>query len=194
MAHLEFLFDVASPYSYLASTQLRGLQDRTGCDVQITPILLGGILKALGNQPVPPAPRLNYMRRDLAAWGKRYGVPVEIPPSFPVKTVLPLRAIIAAGPGEDGRVAMHALFRTFWGEGKDVSDPEIVKASLTAAGLDGAALVAKAEDPAVKDQLRANTERAVDRGVFGAPTFFVGGYLFWGNDRLDFVEDALLAK
>lgn len=190
MATCEFLFDLGSSYSYLASTQLPALAQRTGATVVLRPMVLGGIFKAISGAQLPPAPRLAWMRLDLQRWADRYGIPLEFPASFPARTILGLRTILAAGEGGDAR-AMHALFAAFWGQGKDIGDPAVVKAALDGAGLDGAALIARAEEPAIKDALRANTEQALARGVFGAPTFFVGDQFFWGNDRLDFVEAAL---
>lgn len=191
MATCELIFDVSSPYSYLASTQLSPLLARTGAGITLTPIALGGIQKALGTGEIPPAPRLAYMAQDLQRWSKRYGVPVEFPSSWPTRTILPQRTIVAAGQGPEGLRAMEALFRAHWGEGKDVSDPAVVKAALDGAGLDGAALIARAGEQPIKDALRANTDRALERGVFGVPTFVVFDQMFWGNDRLDFVEAAL---
>jgi 2-hydroxychromene-2-carboxylate isomerase len=189
MAICEFVFDVGSPYTYLASTQLRGLEQRSGCQLQLTPVLIGGFKKALGGSMMPSAPQLFHMQKDLQRWARRYGIRLEFPASFPAKTVLAQRAIIAAGDG--ARAAMHALFDIYWSQGRDVEDPEVVKAALAQAGLDAAAIVAAAEQQPVKDQLRKNTEDALDRGAFGSPTFFVGDEMFWGNDRLDFVEAAL---
>jgi len=208
MPTCEFLFDLGSPYSYLASTQIEALAKRTGATLQLTPVVLGGIFKALGGDQLPHALRLAWMRRDLALWTARYRIPLEFPASFPARTILGLRTIVAAGQGRTGAEqaatpagaqrddvrAMNALFAAFWGEGQDISAPEVVKAALDGAGLDGAALIAKAEDKTVKDALRVNTEQAMARGVFGAPTFFVGDTFYFGNDRLEFVEAALRAQ
>ena len=196
MVTCEFLFDLGSAYSYLASTQLGGLEQRTGATVELVPVVLGGIFKAVGVAGVPAAPRLAWMQRDVTLWTQRYGVPLIFPSAFPVRSVLGLRTVVAAAQGApgDARKAMHALFAATWARDLDLARPEVVKAALDEAGLDGAALVAKADDPAIKDKLRANTEHAIERGAFGAPTFFVDEQFFFGNDRLDFVEAALRAN
>jgi 2-hydroxychromene-2-carboxylate isomerase len=188
---LEFVFDVGSPYSYLASSQLAGLSERTGCVVELAPVSLGGIFKSTGAAQAPPPSRLAWVMRDLVTWAERYRVPLEFPASFPTRTLLAQRALLAAGSGAPMERAMHALFRAYWGEGRDVSEKPVVQAALSGAGLDGAALVARTEEPAIKEELIARTARALSRGVFGVPTFFVGDKLFWGNDRLEFVEAAL---
>src|SRR4051812_1611626 len=192
MATCEFLFDLGSAYSYLASTQIDGLEQRTGVKVQLVPIVLGAVFKAVGAE-LAPAHRFAWMQRDLTLWMKRYGIPLIFPSAFPTKTILGLRTILAArqgAPGDDKK-AMHALFTAYWTQSKDIGQPEVVKAALDEAGLDAAALIAATEDKQIKDALRTNTERAVERGAFGAPTFFVGDEFFFGNDRLDFVEAAL---
>jgi 2-hydroxychromene-2-carboxylate isomerase len=189
-ATFDFFFDLASPYSYLASTQLRGISDRTGARARLYPITLGGVRKAMGRD-MPPPPQLAYMAQDTARWAQKYGVPIQIPKSFPISTILPLRATVAAARSGEGEIAMSALFRTHWGDGEDISDPAVVARALSATGLDGERLVARAADQEIKDELRKNTDLALARGVFGVPTIFVGERSFWGNDRLEFVESAL---
>jgi 2-hydroxychromene-2-carboxylate isomerase len=189
-ASFDFFYDLSSPYSYLASTQLRGISERTGARPRLYPITLGGVRKATGHQ-IPPAQQLAYMAHDTARWAQRYGVPMQIPKSFPISTILPLRAAVAAGRGGEGERAMKALFHAHWGEGEDISDPAVVERVLRDAGLDGKRLVAMAVEQDVKDELRKNTDLALARGVFGVPTIFVGERSFWGNDRLEFVESAL---
>jgi 2-hydroxychromene-2-carboxylate isomerase len=130
----------------------------------------------------------------MRRWADHFGVPLVMPPSHPNRTVLALRATIAA-EAEIPR-ASKALFRAYWAEGRDVSAPEVVREALDKAGLDGAALVQSAEEPRIKGALRARTDEAIALGVFGAPSFFVtapgaAGDLFWGQDRLAFVEKAL---
>jgi 2-hydroxychromene-2-carboxylate isomerase len=116
---------------------------------------------------------------------------MQIPSSFPVSTIKALRAIIAAQKIGKGEPAMHALFHTYWAEGNDVSQPEVIERALAAGGLDGKALLAQTEAPEIKDELRKSTDLALARGVFGVPTLFVGERSFWGNDRLHFVEAEL---
>jgi 2-hydroxychromene-2-carboxylate isomerase len=189
-ASFDFFYDLGSPYSYLASTQLRGISERTGARPRLYPITLGGVRKATGHQ-IPPAQQLAYMAQDTARWAQRYGVPLQIPKAFPISTILPLRTAVAASRGGDGERAMKALFHAYWGEGDDISDPAVVERVLRDAELEGKRLVAMAAEQGVKDELRKNTDLALARGVFGVPTIFVGERSFWGNDRLEFVESAL---
>lgn len=192
MATLEFFFDFTSPYSYLASTQVEALAARTGATLRYRPFLLGGVFKATGNRaPIETVAKGRHMWTDLTRWAKRLEVPMRRPQTFPIPSILALRAVLAAPPEALGP-ACHAVFRAVWAEDREVGKPEVLAAVLTEAGLDGAALVAAA--PGQKEALAAQTQEAVDRGAFGAPSFFVGGELFVGNDRLDFVEQALRGR
>ncbi|MFT3775080.1 MAG: 2-hydroxychromene-2-carboxylate isomerase [Minicystis sp.] len=193
---IDFHYDFSCPYAYLASTQIEALATRTNASLTWKPMLLGGVFRAIGAPDTPafgPAKaRLNLL--DMHRWADHFGVPLVMPATHPNRTVLALRAAIAAGDADLPR-ASHALFRAYWALGRDVSQPEVVRSALDEAGLDGAALVARAEDQAIKDALRARTDEAVSRGVFGAPAFVVPSGdrsdLFWGQDRLVFVENAL---
>ncbi len=189
-ATLDFFYDLGSPYSYLASTQLAGVRARTGGQVRLLPITLGGVRKQLGTN-MPSAAQLQYMSRDVDRWARKYGVPMAIPTSFPTKTITALRACVAAELEGKGEAAMHALFKAYWAEDQDINEPAVIVAALEKAGLDGARLVKRAADDDVKQGLFANTALALDRGVFGVPMMFVGERSFWGNDRLEFAEQAL---
>ena len=186
----DFFYDLGSPYSYLASTQLEGIEARTGVAARLYPITLGGLRKTTGHQ-MPPAAQLKYMAEDTSRWARQYGVPMQIPKVFPTSTIKALRATLAAGRLGKQREAMRALFHTYWAEGNDLSDAAVLERVLGSAGLDGAALVKAADEDEIKDLLRRNTSLALDRGVFGVPTFFVGERSFWGNDRMHFVEAEL---
>ena len=189
MASLEFFFDFTSPYSYLASTQVEGVAARTGATLRYRPFLLGGVFKATGNRaPIETVAKGRHMWTDLTRWAKRLEIPLRRPQTFPVPSILALRAVLAAPP-EALPTACHAVFKAIWAEDREVGKPEVLAAVLTEVGLDGQALVAAA--PGLKEALAAQTQEAVDRGAFGAPAFFVGGELYMGNDRLDFVEEAL---
>jgi 2-hydroxychromene-2-carboxylate isomerase len=192
MATLEFFYDFVSPYSYLASTRVEAEVARIGGSVRFRPFLLGGVFNSTGNKaPAENPAKALHMATDLGRWAKRLGVPFAWPARFPVLTVLPLRAAFAAE--KIGKLVpyTHAMFRAYWVEGRDLSDAAVVTDVANRAGFDGAALVAEA--PAYKDALKAQTQEAVDRGSFGAPTFFVGREMFVGNDRLDFAIEALAA-
>jgi 2-hydroxychromene-2-carboxylate isomerase len=131
---------------------------------------------------------------DLRRWATLYGVPLQFPKSFQVNSVSPERAAIAAANAGKGPEFAKALMSAHWGEGRDISQPDELKAIAASLGLDGDAILAATQDATVKDVLKANTEEAVKRGVFGAPTFFVGDEMFWGNDRLELLRAYLKGK
>jgi 2-hydroxychromene-2-carboxylate isomerase len=192
MATLEFFYDFTSPYSYLASTRVEEVARRTGATLRLRPFLLGGVFKATGNHaPAELPPKGKYMLTDLQRWVKRLGVPYRWPVVFPVPSILALRCALAAE--KQGKLApfSQAIFRAVWVEGGDIGKPETVATLASSVGLDGPALVAAAPDH--KEALTRQTQEAIDRGAFGAPAFFVGEEMFIGNDRLDFVEEALRA-
>jgi 2-hydroxychromene-2-carboxylate isomerase len=193
-AHLEFFFDYGSPFSYLADTQLPDICARTGAQVIYRPFLLGGVFKATGNSsPINVAPKLRYMMDDLQRWAKHYGIAKPQNPHFPINTIALMRGAVAARRLEVFPAYHRAIYDAFWLEGLNLGDVAVVREALNRAGLDANRLLAACEDAAVKDELRAGTEEAVARGAFGAPTFFVGNEMFWGNDRLMFVEEILRA-
>jgi len=190
MADLEFFYDFVSPYSYLASTRVEAEARKVGGSVRFRPFLLGGVFKATGNRaPLETPAKFAHMWTDLGRWARRLGVPLERPSTFPVLTILPLRAAFAAEKAGALVPYTHALFRAYWAEGKDISNAKVLEEVAAKAGLDGPALVAEA--PSYKEALVRQTQEAVDRGAFGAPTLFVGSEMFVGNDRLDFAVEAL---
>ncbi|MBX3251316.1 MAG: 2-hydroxychromene-2-carboxylate isomerase [Myxococcales bacterium] len=191
---IELFFDVVSPYSYLAVTQIEALAERHGAEVDFKPFFLAGVMKATGNVPPATLPaRGKYLFADLNRWAKRYGVPFRFPSSFPAKTITAQRMLVAQRLADAAGVPKlaHALYRAHWGEGGDVAAPERLVALAEGAGLDGEALLAAAGTPEVKAELEALTADAVARGAFGAPTLFVGREMFFGNDRLGLLEDLL---
>ena len=190
MPSFDFFYDLASPYSYLAATQIEGIEKRTGATARLIPVTLGGIRKSTGHQ-MPLGTQLKYMSEDTARWAKQYGVKMQITKAFPASSIKGLRVCIAAEALGKARQAMNALFNTYWADGEDISEAQVLEASLTRAGLDGKALVGRTEEQQIKDSLRRYTELALARGVFGVPTFFVGERSFWGNDRMEFVEREL---
>lgn len=194
-ATLEFFWELSSPYTYLAATQLDDLEQRTGAKVVWKPMLLGKVFEATGNQmPARIPAKARYMGGDLKLWAQYYGVPIVVMPKvFPINSVAGARAAIAAEAQGQGPELSLALMQAYWGEGVDLSAPDAVLAVAQRAGLDVAALAAAMQSQEVKDQLRQNTDEAVARGAFGAPTFFVGEQMFWGNDRLPLIERALTA-
>ena len=190
----EFFFDYGSPTSYLAATQLPLIAERAGATLVYRPMLLGGLFQAVGNQP-PGGLELkaNWMRADLQRFAKRYGVPLAHNPHFPVNTMMIMRgAVFAQRQGWLTRYS-DAVFKGMWVDGLDMADPATVMRVLSEAKLDAAKIAEGTQDQSVKDELRATTEEAAARGAFGAPTVFVGEDMFFGQDRLDFVEEALSA-
>ena len=190
MTTLEFFYDFVSPYSYLAATRVEAEGAKVGGAVRFRPFLLGGVFNASGNRaPLETPVKFRHLATDCNRWARRLGVPFAWPAKFPVLTVLPLRAAFAAEKLGKLVPYSHAMFRACWAEGRDISDASVVEDVATKAGLPGAALIAEA--PNHKEALKAQTQEAVDRGSFGAPTFFVGQEMFIGNDRLDFAIEAL---
>jgi 2-hydroxychromene-2-carboxylate isomerase len=194
MKTFEFWFDFGSSASYLAWTQLSKLESATDAKALLKPMLLGGVFQATGNQsPVNVPAKGKYMWEDFQRWAKRYGVPFERNPSFPIMTLPFMRAAIALQMKGDARFMdyCHAMFNAIWVDAVNMNDPATAARALHKAGFDAVALMALAGEQATKDALKTATQEAIDRGVFGAPTFFVGEQMFWGQDRLDFVKEAL---
>ena len=180
MAHIDFYYDIASPYSYLAAARIGRLAG--DLEVRWTPFLLGGVFNATGNQPPASVPaRAPYLLADLHRWARRHDTPFKMSTHFPAHTLLAQRVLTAAAEEERATLSL-ALFRAHWVEDRPVSSAEDLRPLL---GDRADALLSAAADPAVKDRLRSVTERAVERGAFGAPSFFVREELFWGNDRLE---------
>jgi len=189
---VEFFFDYGSPFSYLADTQLAALERHTGATVVYRPMLLGAVLKETGNaSPITVPAKGRYMGVELHRWARRYGVPFAANKFFPINTMRLMRGAVAAQHAECFAEYHRVIYPAFWVDGTNLGEPEVIRAVLDKAGLNADLILARIEEPDVKEQLRLNTEEAVRRGVFGAPTFFVGEEMFWGNDRLMFVEEAL---
>lgn len=192
MKRVEFFYDYASTYSYLAHRAIEELAAKRQAEIVFKPMVLGFVFKATGNSmPAAVPAKAAYMVHDVRRWVRHYGLPFHMPSVFPVNTIRALRTAVAAL--EDGVFPAyhHAVMRAYWANDQDIGDAEVLAAIATSAGLDGSRLVARADDPGVKERLKANTDEAIARGVFGAPTFFVGDEMFWGNDRLQFVDEAL---
>jgi 2-hydroxychromene-2-carboxylate isomerase len=190
----QFFFDFGSPASYLAWKRLPDLQARTGVSFAYVPMLLGGVFKATGNaSPVTVPAKGAYMSRDLARWAERHGTPFRSNPFFPINTLRLMRGAIAAQDRGELEAYGNAVYDAIWQDQRNMGDAAEAAATLAAAGLDAAFYAADADDDAVKAKLVANTEAAVAAGVFGAPSFVVAGELFFGQDRMDFVEAAVSA-
>ena len=191
---VEFYFDVGSPASYLAWTQLPAIAQQARSEIEYRPFLLGGVFQATGNRsPMEVPAKGQYMQDDLQRYAQRYGVPFRHNPYFPINTLMLMRGALGLQLREPDRMVPYvdAVFRAIWVDAKNMNDPAIVAGVLQQAGFAPEKLLALTADPAVKDQLKVVTQEAVARGVFGAPTFFVGDQMFWGQDRLEFVKEAL---
>ncbi|MEQ8345192.1 MAG: 2-hydroxychromene-2-carboxylate isomerase [Sneathiellaceae bacterium] len=198
-ATVEFIFDFGSPNAYLAYKVLQPAVQRLGAAMTVTPCLLGGIFKLTNNRSPMEAfgevkGKLDYERLEMHRFVARHGLTAfRMNPHFPVNTLLIMRGLIAAQDAGVGPAYIDAVLAGMWEAGEKMDEAETVAGVLKAAGLDAQALLSRTQDGAVKQALLANTEAAVGRGVFGIPTFFVGGEMFFGKDRLDQVEEALAA-
>ena len=189
---LEFYYDYGSPYSYLADTQVETIAKRAGAALARKPMLLGGVFKATGNaSPMMVESKSKWSTVDLPMWARHYGVPFKSNPFFPINTLGLMRG--AAAAQIDGTFERYhpAIYKAMWVDGRNLNDMAEVAAVLAEADLDARKVGARIQDQDVKDRLKATTDEAVARGVFGAPTSFVGDMMFFGNDRLPFVEMAL---
>jgi 2-hydroxychromene-2-carboxylate isomerase len=191
---VEFYFDVGSPYSYLAYHVLPRIAAARGARIAWRPMLLGAVFKATGNTSPAALPcKARYLGADLGRWARQFDVPFTFNPHFPINTLPLMRGAVGMqrrGAAELQRY-LAAVFGAMFETPRDLGDAQVLAAVLQAADIDPAQVQAMNQDEAVKDELRRNTEEAVARGVFGAPTFFVGEEMFWGQDRLQFVDQAL---
>ena len=194
MKNFEFWFDFGSPAAYLAFTQIARIEAETGAHASYHPMLLGGVFQATGNQSPATIPaKGTYIFDDFNRFAKRYGVPFNNNPHFPINTLLLMRGATGIQQQEPSRFMAYctAMFKAIWVDSLNMNDPSVVGGALHAAGFDPQSLLTLANEPVTKDALKAATQSAVSKGIFGAPTFFVGSQMFWGQDRLDFVKEAL---
>lgn len=196
---VEFIFDFGSPNAYLAYTVLQDIARRTGAQVVLTPCLLGGIFKITGNQAPMTAfggiqGKLAYEALETKRFVARHQLDrYQFNPHFPVNTLLIMRGLVAARRLGVEQAYLDTVMAAMWERGLKMDDPQVVAAALTQAGLDAKAILEATQDPDVKAELMANTERAAARGAFGIPTFFVGDEMFFGKERLGQVEEELAA-
>lgn len=189
----EFWFDFSCPYAYLASTRVDYLQARTNARLEPKPFLLGAVHRALGGdgswEEEGGAAKLEHTFRDIIRHARAFEVPVRVPEGHPFRPGLALQCLMALEG--DVMPLANAFFRAYWVEGRDVSDRRVVADVLSAQGQDPASLLEQADSPEAKGRLEARTQEALERGIFGAPSFVVGSELFWGVDRIHLVEEAL---
>jgi 2-hydroxychromene-2-carboxylate isomerase len=189
---IEFYFDFSSPYSYIASEQIEALAARTARPLEWRPILLGAVFKASGGAPLTEVygPKSRYAVRDFARSAAFAGVPYRHPTVFPIGAVAASRAVLWLQREHSAKAAayIHAVYRAFFVDDRNVGDATVALDIAQSLGIDGARLAAGVQEEAIKTALRVQVEQAISRGVFGAPTIFVDGEMFWGHDRLDQVE------
>jgi 2-hydroxychromene-2-carboxylate isomerase len=189
---IEFYFDFSSPYSYIASEQIEALAARTARPLQWRPILLGAVFKQSGGAPLTQVygPKARYSIRDFARAAAFVGVPYRHPTTFPIGAVAASRAVLWLQREQLPRVAayIHAVYRAFFVDDRNVGEATVALDVAQSLGIDAAQLAAGVQEDSIKNALRAQVEEAVARGVFGAPTIFVDGEMFWGHDRLEQVE------
>ena len=186
---IQFFHDFSSPFSYLASTQIQRVAKASGVQVEYKPILLGALFGAIGTANIPlftfGAAKQAYVTRDLTDWAAWWGVDFAFAPTFPIRTVTPLRVALIEPNTTD------AIYRAAWVDGLNIGDAEALVHVLNDAGFDGKKLIEQTQDPDVKAMLRTNTEEAATQGMCGVPTVRVGAEIFWGQDRLHRVMEAI---
>ena len=194
---VDFYFDFASPNAYLSHQVVPGIEERTGTKFNYIPVLLGGIFKATNNKPPMEAffgilNKNEYQSVEMKRFQERYGIDkFKMNPHFPVMSLQIIRG--AVGAQQDGYLDKYIdeVLKHMWEEPKKMDDPEVIKAAFTESGFDADRLMNQMQDPDIKAQLIENTEKAVKRGTFGIPTFFVGDDIYFGKDTLWQVEEAL---
>lgn len=201
MAHLEFFFDLSSPWTRLAFHNVQAILHETNATVTWKPFLVGGVFNAVNDSVYagranPDAPKNRHTGRWLKDWARLAGVPMNFPsPHHPVKSVHAMRVCCALEDDQDALLRFAgAAFHAYFADQRNLDDPAVLADVANACGLDGAAIIARTQDDDVKQRLRANTQAVIDRGGFGSPTMFVDGErIYFGNDQLPLVRQALLS-
>ena len=198
MKTVEFYYDLVSPYSYLAYREVSRISEEHGAGLVLKPMLLGAVHNAVGIQaPVAIPSKARYQARDIRRWAGRYGLPMEFPDPFPFRTLKTMRAAVFVEERGELEAFTREAFALYWEEGgapkglEEADEDGPVSEVARRVGADPDEVLAGASTPETKEALKRATGEAVERGVFAAPMFFVGAEMFWGNDRLHFVEAAL---
>lgn len=193
--HIDYYLALLSPWSYMGGARLHAIAKAAGASVAVKPIHLGPVLEKTGGQPLPKRPpeRRAYRLLELARWSERLGMPIHIQPKhFPADERQAASVVVAAGQaGLDSLTLAVRFGKVVWEDEADIADEAVIAAAVRELGMDADALLAAAAEPAIQDVLKQNTADALAAGVFGVPAYIVDGELFWGQDRLDFVEHAL---
>ena len=186
---VEFYFEFSSPYAYFASERIEALCARRGLPLVWRPILLGAILKHTGQRPLfTDGVRGAYAVQDCLRWARLNGIPFSVPTPHPVNSLQAARGALALEGDPRHAAYIHACFRAYWAAGEDISGDAVMAGVVAGLGLDVPAFQERIADPALKERLKAQTDGAWARGIFGTPTCVYRGELFWGNDRLPVLE------
>ena len=189
---VEFFFDCVSPASYLAWTQMPAIARETGAEIEYKPFFLPGLFKEAGSSsPISVPAKGKWLFDDLSRFARRYGVPFAMNDAFPMNSIAMMRGLVAWQGREEFTALGDAFYEAVWVTNKNVTDPAVLGEIVASAGIDPDAFAKAIADPEVKQRLIDLTTEAKERGAFGAPTFFVDGTMYWGQDRLDFVREAL---
>ena len=189
---VEFYFDIVSPASYLAWTQMPKFAAQAGAEVLYRPFFLPGLFQTAGSaSPITVPNKGRWLFQDLIAWAKRYGVPFRMNSKFPMSSLTAMRGLIAWQDKPEFMALGNGFYQAMWVDDRDISDGEVIADVVQAAGISPQDFSAAVQDPAIKQRVFDINEELAARGAFGAPTFFVGKKMFWGQDRLDFVAEAL---
>ncbi len=198
MTHFEFFFDISSPWTYLAFSRIEALAERCAVEIDWKPVLVGGIFNSVNEevyaQRAKPNPvKGRYYVKDLRDWAAFCNITIGQPEVFPVRAVSVMRGALFAA--DEGCLPAYAwaAFRAYWGDLRDISQPQELRAICTSVGLDPEQFFTAIDSAAIKERLRANTEDVIARGGFGSPTMFINETdMYFGNDRLPLVEAALM--
>lgn len=198
MERVEFYYDLVSPYSYLAHREVSRICEEHGAELALKPMLLGAVHNAVGLQaPIEIKSKASYQARDIQRWAEQYGLPMNFPSPFPFRTLKTMRAAMFLEDTGELEAFTREAFALYWEEGGapkglgEADEDGPVSEVARRIGADSDEVLAGASAPEAKEALKKSTSEAVERGVFGAPAFFVGEEMYWGNDRLHFVEAAL---
>ena len=201
MAHVEFFYDLSSPWTYLAFNNIQPILAETCANVRWRPFLVGGVFNAVNPRVYqaraePMDPKIVHNYRWLHEWARLAGLPLVFPTAHhPVKSVLAMRACCVL---EADQPALHqfskAAFDAYFAWGENIDEPGVIRTIADECGLDGASLISGVAEQLVKNQLRSNTEEAIARGAYGSPTILIGDALYFGNDQLPLVQAALLSE
>lgn len=201
MAHIDFFYDLSSPWTYLAFNNIQPILEQTGAQVSWRPFLVGGVFNAVNPSVYearahPMDPKVVHNFRWLHEWARLAGLPLSFPTEHhPVKSVLAMRACCVLEPEQETlRHFSKAAFTAYFARGENIDDPEVLAAIADGCGLEGAPLIAQTAEQKIKDQLRANTEEAISRGAYGSPSMFIEDALYFGNDQLPLVRQALMSS